>query len=156
MSDAGGGPADRFARAAFDHDVDAMYDLVDWGVTGAARMVRAMARLEEPRRSELARQGVGELHGQPREAFSYRLASLASRLEAAHPLRPATPAELETIGAELAVRPVPDGTDAGVAVAIDEIRRRADLITEAAVADRDGRPPIRLAVVGDTGRVALA
>ncbi len=155
MSDAADGPAGLFARAAFGHDVDAMYELVDWGVTGAARMARAMAGLDEPRRSELARQGVEELRGEPREVFSYRLAALASRLEAADPIRPATPDELEAIEGELAVPPVPDGTDAEVAATLDEMRTRAELITEAAVAERPGRPPIRLAVMGTTGKVAL-
>ena len=155
VSDAAGGPAELFVRAAFGHDVDAMYDLVDWGVTGAARMARAMAGLEEPRRSELARQGIGELNGEPREALSSRLASLASRLETADPLRPATPDELDEIRSELAVPPVPDGTDADVAAALVEIRKRSDLIAEAALADRRGRPQVRLAVVGNTGKVAL-
>jgi hypothetical protein len=156
VSDPVGGPAERFVRAAFDHDVDVLYDLVDWGVTGAARMVRSMSSLEEPRRSELARQGIVELHGEPREALSHRLASLATRIETAGPLRPASPDELEAIRSELAVPPVPDGTEADVAATIDEIRERAELIGEAAVAERRERPPVRLAVVGDTGRVALA
>jgi hypothetical protein len=156
VSDPPNGPAERFVRAAFDHDVDAMFELVDWGVTGAARMVRAMTNLQEPRRSELARQGIGELDGEPREDLSFRLASLASRLETADPIRPATPDELKEIADEIAVPPVPDGTDAGVAAALDEIRGRARLIDAAVVADRRGRPGIRLAVVGDTGRIALA
>jgi hypothetical protein len=155
VSDAGAGPAELFARAALGHDVNAMYELVDWGVTGAARMARAMAGLEEPRRSELARQGIGELNGEPREALSSRLASLASRLETADPLRPATPDELEEIRSELSVPPVPDGTDADVAAALAEIRKRAESITEAALADRRGRSQVRLAVLGDTGKIAL-
>jgi hypothetical protein len=150
------GPAERFGRAAFEHDVEAMYELVDWGVTGASTMVGAMAGLEEPRRSELARLGLGELNGEPTDAFSYRLAELASRLQAAEPLRPATPAEVGEIRAELAVPPVPDGTAADVAAALGEVRARAEQIREASVADRPGRSPVRLAVVGDTGRIALA
>jgi hypothetical protein len=149
-------PIERFARAAVEHDVDAMYELVDWGVTGAAGMARAMAGLDEPRRSETARRGILELNGEPRDAFSYRLGSLASRLEAAEPLRPATENELDDIRAELAVPPVPDGTAGDVGLALAEIRTRAEQIHEASVADRPRRSAIRLAVVGDTGKVAIA
>jgi hypothetical protein len=144
---------DMFLDAARRRDVRRMYELVDWGVTGAARMARALHDVEPADRANLAAEGLRELRGQPEDAFGYRLGKLALRLDAVSRIRPATESETSAMLDSLAVPAVPAGVPPQVESFLEATGRTVSGISEVTILELPGGDTIRLASVGD--RLAL-
>ncbi len=81
----------RFLAAAQARDVVQMHRLVDWPLSGAARMTRALAHVEAAQRDELARQGLAELRRDEDRwhPLAYRLQKMALGLAHTPSGRPA-------------------------------------------------------------------
>jgi hypothetical protein len=142
-----------FMDAARRRDVRRMYELVDWGVTGAARMARALHDVEPADRADLSAEGLRELRGQPEDAFGYRLGKLALRLDAVSRIRPATESETSAVLDGFAVPAVPEGVPVPVASFLETTGRTVSGMSEVTVVELPDGDAIRLASVGD--RLAL-
>jgi hypothetical protein len=149
------GVAERFLEAALARDVDRMYELVDWGVTGAARMVRALELVDRGLRPDVARRGASELEGSPREAFRYRLGSIAFEMSGIDRVRTLSSDEVVEVVAQIIVPPPPEGLPEEIVELLDRIRERAARISEVVVSEAVDKPSLVLAIVPGAGRVAL-
>jgi hypothetical protein len=133
--------------AARRHDVGDMHRLLDWSLPGAARMVAALADVDEADRARLVETGLAELAASRHdlELVGNGLRELALALAHRSRVRPADDAERDRALAAVRVPATPAGVGAGAAQAIDAYRREAAAVTEVFVVELErpsGRPEV--------------
>src|SRR5688572_17283538 len=111
----------RLRAAADAEDLGALHALVDWELTGAAPLARALADAGD--RAEIARRGLAEIELSARdpELVRSRLGDLMRALTGADVGPAASGAGVEAVQ----VPPTPDGLEPGQASRLDELRARA-------------------------------
>jgi hypothetical protein len=146
-------PAARLRAAAIAEDLDALHAAVDWELTGAAPLVRALADVDPGDRAAIAARGLTELELSSLDAdlVRSRLGDLLLALDGG---------TIEAVAPDAAVRavqvpPTPDGLEPGQERRLDELRARAATVSEALAIRRPHGTDLSLAVAPDGERVIL-
>ena len=144
----------RLRAAADAEDLGALHALVDWELTGAAPLARALADVDAGDRAEIARRGLAEmeLSGRDVELVRSRLGDL---------LRALAGADIEVApsgdGVEaVRVPPTPEGLDPDQAQRLEELRARAATVSDALAVKRARGGDLLLPVAPGGERVVLA
>jgi hypothetical protein len=145
--------AARLRVAAAAEDLGALHALVDWELTGAAPLVRALADVDRDDRAEVASRGLAEIELSARdpELVRSRLGDLSRAILAG---------QVEVIasgGAVDAARvpPAPDGLEPDQVRRLDELRARAAKISGALAARRPVGVDLPLPIAPGGERVVL-
>lgn len=142
-------------RTAAATDPAAVAELIDWPVSGAARLVRAAAAVDPLDRREIVGRGVAELFAASRTRPVELLGTEAAYLNERPTLEPATPAENEEIRRVLRVGPLPAEITETDRAFLEHLVKQSVSITDTAVLRFAGNHAWGLAV-GAFDRVAVA
>jgi hypothetical protein len=142
--------------AARANDFDGLRRLVDWPLTGAGRMVRALAGVFERDRSGVLVTGLAELEtaADRPEITAEVLAEAAPSLAAGREIRRADPAAAQAALAVVRVPAPPSGLTAEQHARLTQLVTRAGAVHEVLVVVSDtGELPVAMAP--DTGLLVL-
>ncbi|HEY7225970.1 MAG TPA: hypothetical protein VH561_20515 [Micromonosporaceae bacterium] len=143
--------------AARADDVDALRRLVDWPLTGAGRMVRALADVRHLDRARLLVTGLAELDGaavRP-EISDELLQDVAPRLAAATDIRRAAPAAAQAALESVRVPEPPAGISDEQRARLLELGRRAAAVQEVLLLVSAAHEEWPVAIAPDSGLLVL-
>lgn len=144
--------ASRLRDAAAAEDLAALHALVDWELTGAAPLARALTAVDAADRAAVARRGFEELDRGARDpdAVRSKLGDLLRALVGGD-VRPGS----AEIAAAVRVPDPPEGLDPEQERRLGELRERAASVQEALVVERPHAAGLPLAVAPDGERVVI-
>jgi len=127
--------------------------LVDWPLSGVARMVRALHQVDEGDRRRVVARGLAELGGvAPHDAT---VAALSTRLAAVSGTRPASPAEQATALETIRPPAPPPGLTPARARQLARLAERTRAVTEVWIAEHPSGRHLPIAILPDSGRLLL-
>jgi hypothetical protein len=142
--------------AARAQDYDTLQGLIDWPLTGAADLSRALAGVREPDRTTVVASGLAELDAAASrpDLVAEILADAAPRLAAAREIRVAQDAQHHAVLAALQVTPPPPGLTDEQRARLTALQARAATLHDVYLVVSDtGELPV--VVTPDTGRLVL-
>jgi hypothetical protein len=147
----------RFAAAASAGDIAAARALIDYPLSGAARVVRALAGVDPRDRERIAGSGLAELDRAasllaPPDEVRYVLEQLLRRLAGAIVIRCATSAEQLDALDRLLVPDAPRGLSDATKARLDRLRLEVAEVSEIFLISADQREPVAIAVSPRVGR----
>lgn len=149
--------ANRFVAAAQKGELDAMNAMVDWTLSSAGELARALRDLPAEEREEQARRGLASLGALPGTAAESHApaGTLPLRLQRSPGARSASADERDRALAHLRVEPVREGLTRQTAAVLDDLGQRAAALENVAVIDRDDGRQAALVTAPDGQRGAL-
>jgi hypothetical protein len=147
---------DAATDAARAGDEDTLRALIDWSLSGITVVTTALPDVMEPDRAVVAAAGLAELDAAATDpdVVALVLPPIIEALAGAVATRPATPDEREVVLDRLRIGPVPDGLTPAQLERIDELRSRADRLSDVYVVEHPG-DDLPVARAADTGRLVV-